>query len=120
MHDLNERLGFAALLAAGEFAIGSGRLLPTAAAAIGLLGIVVGSAALIRSGGGKGRGSACFALATGSISAVVGGLHAANAAGGFGTGNGLAGAIVAITLGLLGLGLGGLALVRSRRSGDVA
>jgi hypothetical protein len=45
---------------------------------------------------------------------ALGGLHAANSAGGFGTGNGLAGAIVAIVLGLIGMVLGGLAWVRSR------
>jgi hypothetical protein len=51
----------------------------------------------------------------GLISSVIGGLHAANSAGGFGTGHGLAGAIVAIVLGLVGMVLGGLALARSRR-----
>jgi hypothetical protein len=49
---------------------------------------------------------------------VVGGLHAVNAAGGLGTGNGLAGAVVAVVLGLAGTVLGGWALVRSRRSGQ--
>jgi hypothetical protein len=52
----------------------------------------------------------------GLISVVIGGLHSANAAGGFGTGNGLAGAIVAIMLGLIGMVLGGLALARFRRT----
>jgi hypothetical protein len=50
------------------------------------------------------------------ISVVVGGLHSANSAGGFGTGNGLAGAIVAIGMGLIGMVLAGLALARSRRT----
>jgi hypothetical protein len=39
----------------------------------------------------------------------------ANSAGGFGTGNGLAGAIVALVLGLIGMVIGALALARSRR-----
>jgi hypothetical protein len=49
---------------------------------------------------------------------VVGGLHSANSAGGFGTGNGLAGAIVAMVVGLISMVLGGLALARSRRTAD--
>ena len=49
------------------------------------------------------------------ISVIVGGLHTANSAGGLGTGNGLAGGVVALALGLIGLVLGGLALARSRR-----
>jgi hypothetical protein len=54
-------------------------------------------------------------LVAGLVSVGVGGLHAANAAGGLGTGNGLAGAIVASVLGLIGVVVGGLALTRSRR-----
>jgi hypothetical protein len=46
------------------------------------------------------------------------GATPASAAGGFGTGNGLAGAIVAIVVGLIGMVLGGLALARSRRTAD--
>jgi hypothetical protein len=57
------------------------------------------------------------ALAAGLVSVVVGGVHAANAAGGLGTGNGLAGALVAVALGLIGTVAGGLALARARRSG---
>ena len=38
-------------------------------------------------------------------------------AGGIGTGGGLAGAIVALVLGLIAIALGGLALSRSRRTG---
>jgi hypothetical protein len=53
-------------------------------------------------------------LVLGTISLIVGGLHTANSAGGFGTGNGLAGAIIAMVLGLVGMVLGGLPLARSR------
>ena len=70
---------------AGGYDLGTGRLVPTMAAVVGLLSV------------------------------GVGGLHAANAAGGLGTGNGLAGAIVASVLGLIGMVVGGLALARSRR-----
>src|SRR5438067_504317 len=85
--------------AAGGIGIGSGRLLPTVAAAVGLFGVVIGGLALARSRrAGNGRAGAIVAAASGLISLVIGGLHTANSAGGFGTGNGLAGAIVAIVL----------------------
>lgn len=94
--------------------IGSGRLLPTVAAVVGLIGVVIGKLALARSRGtGHGPGGAILAIVLGLISLVIGGLHAANSAGGFGTGNGRAGAIVAIALGLVGMVFGGLALLRS-------
>ena len=43
------------------------------------------------------------------------GLPFAEEHGGLGTGNGLGGGIVAMTVGLVGITLGGLALARSRR-----
>ncbi|MCI0463293.1 MAG: DUF6223 family protein, partial [Gemmataceae bacterium] len=102
----------------GSIAIGSGRLLPTVAAVVGLIGVVLGGLALAHSRrAGNGRAGAIVAAVLGLISLVIGGMHTANSAGGFGTGNGLAGAIVAIVLGLLGMVLGGLALARSRQHG---
>ncbi len=95
--------------------IGSGRLLPTVAGVIGLIGVIIGRRALARSRH-TGNGRAIVAVVLGLISLVIGGLHTANSAGGFGTGNGRAGAIVAIMLGLIGIVLGGLALARSRRA----
>lgn len=99
--------------------IGAGRLVPTVAAMVGLIGVVLGGLALSRStrrtSAGIGRLGAIAAGVAGLISAVVGGLHSANSAGGFGTGNGLAGAIVAIVLGLISMVLGGFALARTRR-----
>jgi hypothetical protein len=96
--------------------IGSGRLVPTVAAVVGLIGVVLGGLALARSRrAGNGKRGAYVALVTGLISVIVGGLHAANSAGGFGTGNGLAGAIVAIVLGLIAVVLGGLTLARLRQ-----
>lgn len=105
------------LIVAGGIGLGTGRLIPTAGAAIGLIGVVLGGWALTRYAGrpGSGRLGAVAAGVAGVISVVGGGLHSANSAGGFGTGNGLAGAIVAMVLGLIGLVLSGLALVRSRR-----
>ena len=111
-------IGFATTAdAQGVIRIGSGRLLPTLAAMVGLIGVFVGRLALARSRRtGNGLARAIVATVLGMISLVIGGLHATYSAGGFGTGNGLAGAIVAIVLGLVGMVLGGLALARSRRS----
>ena len=46
---------------------------------------------------------------------LVGGLVVITADGGLGTGNGLGGGVVAMMVGLIGMALGGVALVRSRR-----
>jgi hypothetical protein len=115
-------LGATPASAAGGTGIGSGRLVPTVAAVVGLIGVILGGLALARSAGrigtGNGRRGAIAAGVAGLISVVVGGLHSANSAGGFGTGNGLAGAIVAMVVGLISMVLGGLALARSRRTAD--
>ena len=91
------------VLAADGTGIGSGRLIPSVAAVTGLIGVVLGARALARS---RSRIDAVSwprqAIAggvAGLISLSVGGLHAANAAGGVGTGNGLAGAVVAMMMG---------------------
>lgn len=99
---------------AAEYEVGTGRTVPTVAAALGLAGAILGGLALSRPSRRTGRSLA--ALAVGTVALVVGGVHAANAAGGLGTGNGLAGAVVAVVLGALAVVLGGLALVRSRRT----
>ncbi|SDM61810.1 DUF6223 family protein [Allokutzneria albata] len=98
---------FTVLSAAG---FGTGRLLPTTAAVLGLISVIIGGLALARGG----RVLVRTALVTGLVSSVVGGLHIANSAGGLGTGNGLAGAIVAVALGLIGVVVCGLALRRVR------
>lgn len=106
--------------AAGGTGIGSGRLVPTVAAVVGLIGVILGGLARSagRTGTGKRRSGAIAAVAAGLISVIVGGLHSANSAGGFGTGNGLAGAIVVMVVGLISLVLGGLALERRRDRAD--
>ena len=105
--------------AIGGYDLGSGRVVPTVAALVGLVGVVMSGLALARSarrtGADDGRAAAVAGPVLGLISVTVGGLHAANSAGGLGTGNGLAGAIIAVALGLIGAVLGGLALARSRR-----
>jgi hypothetical protein len=108
-------------VAAGGYVLGVGRTVPTVAAVVGLISVIIGGLALARSGGrfgaGNGRSGTIAALVLGLISVIVGGLHGANAAGGLGTGNGLAGAVVALVLGLIGMVLGGLAMTRFRRTG---
>ncbi|MFC7447196.1 DUF6223 family protein [Rhodococcus daqingensis] len=106
---------------AASYGMTSGRLGPTLAALVGLIGVVIGGLALARSAGrlgtgGGGRG-AMAALVVGLISVVIGGVFAATADGGPGTGNGIVGALAAVLFGLIGTALGGLALSRSRRAG---
>lgn len=107
----------AMLIAAEGISIGSGRLVPTIAALVGLIGIVLGGLALARStrkvAGSKPLGAITSGVA-GLFSAAVGGLHAANSAGGVGTGNGLAGAIAAISMGLTSVVLATVLLTRSK------
>src|SRR5829696_5529296 len=96
------------------------RLWATTAAVLALVGVVIGGLALRRSadriGTGKGR-MAILALVAGLIAVVNGVLNLAIAKGGPGTGNGIVGGAVALVLGLIATALGGLALVRSRRTG---
>jgi hypothetical protein len=109
------------LTTANILGIGSGRLVPTIAAVLGLIGVVVGGYALARSMRRNGTGSARIDAGLGGllalISLAVGVLHSSNVAGGFGTGNGLAGAIAAVVLGLIGLSLASLALAYHRLLG---
>ena len=56
-------------------------------------------------------------MTIGLIVVAIGALHTLFSAGGFGTGNGLAGALVAMAMGLVSLIVGGLALARGRRAG---
>ena len=96
------------------------RLWATAAAAVALVGVVIGGLALARSGSRfgttSGRLGAIVALAAGLIAVVNGGLNLAMANGGPGTGNGVVGGAAAFVLGLIALTLGGLAQARLRRT----
>jgi hypothetical protein len=100
-------------LAVAGYELGVGRSVPTVAAVVGLAAAITGGVALARRGA---RSRPIAALVLGGVATIVGGLHATSSAGGLGTGNGLAGAVVAVVLGLAGVGLGGLALTRSRMS----
>ena len=103
------------LLAAG-YELGHGRTVPSLAAVIALAGVIVGALALLRAQ----RTWSIVALAAGLTSVAVGGVHAANSAGGLGTGNGLAGAVIAVVLGAVGVVVAALALARARRPGSRA
>jgi Family of unknown function (DUF6223) len=107
-------------VAAGTYAMSTGRLGASSAAVLGLIGVVIGGLALARPtsriGTGSGRLGALVALAAGLIAMALGGLVAATADGGVGTGNGLGGAYVAMGVGLIAVIVGGLALGRSRRT----
>jgi hypothetical protein len=112
----NTHLGFAMDVPAG--AITSGRARSLVGVAVGLISVVIGGLALMRStrriGTGSGRVGAIVALVLGLIGMVLSVVHLGTSTGGFGTGGGRAGAIVALVLGLIGMNLGGLALARSR------
>ncbi|GAA1370802.1 DUF6223 family protein [Catellatospora chokoriensis] len=107
--------------AANVYTMSAGRLGASAAALLGLAGLIIGGLALARPTGRfgtrTGRLGAAMALAGGLLSIALGGLVAATADGGVGTGNGLGGAYVALVVGLIAVILGGLAMARSRRTG---
>ena len=96
------------------------RLWATAAAAVALVGVVIGGFAVAHSanrfGTTSGRLGAIVALAAGLIAVVNGGLNLAMANGGPGTGNGVVGGAAAFVLGLIALILGALAQARVRRT----
>ena len=96
------------------------RLWATAAAAVALVGVIIGGLALARSASRFGttqRLGSTAALAAGVIAVVNGGLNLSMANGGPGTGNGVVGAAAAFVLGLIAVALGALAQVRVRREG---
>ncbi|MEU5552222.1 DUF6223 family protein [Micromonospora sp. NPDC047793] len=90
-----------------------GRVVATLAALLALGGAITGVLATPRRGG---RWRPILALAAGAPALVVGALVVATADGGPGTGNGMVGGYAAVVLGLTATVLGGLAMVRSRRT----
>ncbi|MFC8300761.1 DUF6223 family protein [Micromonospora orduensis] len=105
------------LLAASVTTMSAGRLGASAAAVLGLIGVVVGGLALARPAAGNARRRPAVAVAAGLIGVVLGGVVVATSDSGIGTGNGRGGAYVALVVGLVSIVLGGLALARSRRAG---
>ncbi|WP_107655647.1 DUF6223 family protein [Nocardia suismassiliense] len=101
-------------MAASVTTMSSGRVGAIVAALIGLTGVLIGGLALT---GRLRLGSApLIALLAGLIAMVIGGLVVATSDGGLGTGNGLGGAFVGLLVGLASSVLGGLGLIRSRRT----
>lgn len=97
------------------------RLRAVVAMLVALLGVISGGWALrfaADSGRRSARPSAIVALVAGLSGASLGGVVVATAKGGLGTGHGLGGGIVALLLGLMAIGLGGLARMRSRVHGS--
>jgi hypothetical protein len=92
------------------------RLWATTAAALALVGVVIGGLALARPAGrfgiASGRLGVIVALSAGLIAVVNGVVNLAIATGGPGTGNGVVGGAAAVVLGLIAMALGGLALAR--------
>lgn len=85
--------------------------------ALGLISVIIGRMALVRSArhAAYGQLKAGIALVMGVIGIVLSVLHLVRATGGIGTGSGRLGAMVALGLGFIGVMLGGLALARVRR-----
>lgn len=97
--------------------ITAGRLTSIAIGMLGLISLVIGRQALARSNASMRprRPKAIAALIIGLTVVVLSVLHLSFSTGGFGTGSGKLGAIVAMLVGLIGSGLGCMALARSRR-----
>jgi hypothetical protein len=99
--------------------MGPGRIVAIVGIVSGLIAAVSGGLALARSGGtdsGQIRRRAVRALVLGPIGLAIGAFVVATAQGAVGTGHGMGGAYVAICVGLIGLVLGGLALIRTNRT----
>ena len=98
----------------------SRRLWATAAAAVGLLGIVIGGLALKRPasrfGTNAGRRGAVASVVAGLIALANGAFNLMLANGGPGTGNGVVGGAAAVVLGVVAVALGGMASARSHRT----
>jgi hypothetical protein len=96
------------------------RVWATATCGLALVGVAIGGLALRRPiddiDTAHARGWAIAAVTAGLLALVNGGVNLAIATGGPGTGNGVVGGAAALVLGLTGMGLGALALARSRRA----
>jgi hypothetical protein len=98
------------LIVAAGYGLTSGRLLATAAALLGLAGVVAGVLARSR----FRRRGALVAVSSGVLATVGGAVTLAVADGGPGTGNGVVGAWAAVVLGPVAIALGGLVMSRAR------
>jgi uncharacterized protein DUF6223 len=101
---------------AGDFGTGNNRAGAIVAGVVALLGTVIAGFALVRSGRSNATRRSITSLAVSLTGVAFGWLHLATSSGGIGTGNGRAGAYIAIAVGLIGAALGTLAVARSRRN----
>ncbi|HEU5473891.1 MAG TPA: DUF6223 family protein [Actinophytocola sp.] len=104
---------------ADSYGLTAGRFWSLVAAVLGLAGVVAGGLALTRFTGRTGRRAAMGAMVAGLVGTVVGGLVVAAADGGPGTGYGIVGGYIAVVIGVVAVGLGGLAMARARRTARV-
>jgi hypothetical protein len=100
--------------------ITNGRLWSVAAGLFGLSGIIIGRIALARStrNPGSAKLMGIFALLLGMTGMIIGGLNLASSDGSMGKGKGVAGAYVAMALGLIAIIMGWLTMARLRRMGN--
>jgi hypothetical protein len=98
--------------------ITTGRARSLVGVVLGLVSLIIGLRVKRHSADGAGniRKWRITALALGSVAVILSIIHLTTLSGGFGTGGGKAGAIVAFVLGIIGMCLGGFALLRSRQS----
>ncbi|MEU9634237.1 DUF6223 family protein [Streptomyces tendae] len=101
--------------------VGDGRTGANLALGVGLIGLAIGWAALLRITGrisiGNARTGGLSAMGAGVAGMVLAVLHLATSSGGPGTGNGLVGAIAAVPLGLGAVVVGRRALALARHTG---
>lgn len=101
----------------GYSSITPGRLLTFAAALIGLSSAVVAGIALAHPTSRFATGQwPVMSIVLSLFCVLLSAFHLAVTPGGFNTGNGRAGAIIAIAIGLIGLVLAGMAWTRSLRN----
>jgi len=101
-----------------SYALTAGRLWSLVAAAISLIGVVVGGLARTRALGGtkNQRRNAFLAMLGGLAGSVIGGLVVVFADGGPGSGSGIVGGYLALVIGLVAIALGWLSLKRPLRA----
>jgi hypothetical protein len=106
------------LLDAAPSEITSARARSLVWVAVALISVIVAVIGRLRSSGRMGSASSIIAIGLGAVAAVMGIIHIA-ASTGFGTGGGRAGAIIALVLAIVGIGLGAITLLRTRSSQTV-
>lgn len=89
--------------ATAKVGVGSGRLIPLVAGILALFGVWLGRKAVKNAGKRSDLKYLQIALLLSISATCLAIVHASNAQGGVGTGNGLAGAVIAMLIGLIGV-----------------